>query len=310
MTKEDMLKRAHGAAIGASFGPGYASGITPPGMSLADAQRVPARLQGVAKSKDAFQIPTEKIQPDPDQPREDFDEDAIVRLAESLKSRGQLQPIRVRWDEDRGSYVIVMGERRWRAATRAGLPMMSCVIHDGPVEASELLALQLVENALREDLSALEQAKAFRKLMEANGWSGNQLAKELAITQSSVSRALALLELPEPVQAKVETGELAARTAYELTKLPDAEAQVAVADQVVAEGLTGGQAVEVIKAHKAGRPAPAAAAARREVKLDNGTKVTISGPDAASPDSAIAALRYAAKRIQAETKATGPGQAA
>jgi ParB family chromosome partitioning protein len=219
MGKEDELRRAHGSTIGASFGGGYASGITPSGMSLADAQRLPARLQGVAKSKDAYVIPTDKIQRDDDQPREDFDPEAMARLAESLKTRGQLQPIRVRWDEGRGVYVIIAGERRWRAATLAGLSTLTCIVHESPLEPMEFLALQLVENALREDLRPVEQALAFKRLMEAHGWSGNQLAKELAITQSSVSRALALLELPGEVQARVDSGDLAARTAYELTKL-------------------------------------------------------------------------------------------
>ena len=92
----------------------------------------PDRLQGVARSKNAAEIPVDRIGPDPDQPREEFDAEALGRLAESLKTRGQLQPIRVRWDEEQGAYVIVCGERRWRAAELAGLPTMSCVIVDGP----------------------------------------------------------------------------------------------------------------------------------------------------------------------------------
>jgi ParB family chromosome partitioning protein len=310
MSKEEELRRTHGSAIGASFGPGYAPGITPAGMSLADAQRLPARLHGVSKSKDAYQIPTDKIERDDDQPREEFDEDSLDRLAESLKTRGQLQPIRVRWDEGRGAYVIIAGERRWRAAERAGLTTLSCVVHDGPIDPAEMLTVQLVENALREDLKPVEQAKAFKRLMVTHGWSGNQLAKELAITQSSVSRTLALLELPEAVQAKVEAGELAARTAYELTKLSDPGAQTEVAEQVLAGGLNGAQAADVIRARKAGRPAPATAAARREVKLDDGTKITVSGPGAADTEAVLAALRLASRRVQAELKQVGPGQAA
>jgi ParB family chromosome partitioning protein len=315
MSKEDELRRTHGSAIGASFGPGYAPGIMPSGMSLADAQRLPARLQGVSKSKDAYQIPTDKIERDEDQPREEFDENSLDRLADSLKTRGQLQPIRVRWDEGRGTYVIIAGERRWRAAVRAGLPALSCVVHEGPIDPAEMLTVQLVENALREDLKPVEQAKAFKRLMETHGWSGNQLAKELAITQSSVSRTLALLELPEAVQAKVEAGELAARTAYELTKLSDPGAQAEVAEQVLADGLNGAQAADVIRARKAGRPVPASAAARREVKLDDGTKITVSGPGAADTEAVLAALRMASRRVQAELRdaarqADGQGEAA
>src|SRR5262245_7495776 len=137
----------------------------------------PARLQGVTKSRNSVEIPVDRVQADPDQPREDFDEESLHRLADSLRQRGQLQPIRVRWDEDRQHYVILVGERRWRAAQMAGLPSLSCIIVEGDLGEAERLSIQLIENALREDLKPIEQAKAYRTLMEAHGWSGNQLAK-------------------------------------------------------------------------------------------------------------------------------------
>ena len=165
----------------------------------------------MAKSKNAIEVPLDKIVPDPDQPREEFEPESLERLAESLKTRGQLQPIRVRWDEAQGKYVLICGERRWRAARIAGIATMSCVVSEGPIDAGELLALQLVENCLREDLRPIEQAKAFKSLMDRNGWSGNQAAKALGIAQPTVVRALALLDLPEPVQDQVEQGTLAAR---------------------------------------------------------------------------------------------------
>ena len=78
-----------------------------------------------------------RIEPDPDQPREDFDPAALERLAESLRARGQLQPVRVRWDEGRGAYVLVCGERRWRAARMAGLQALSCIVMDAPASPAE-----------------------------------------------------------------------------------------------------------------------------------------------------------------------------
>src|SRR4051812_14796294 len=104
MGKLDELIKAHGANISDSFGTAQTADALPPGMSLAQAQRVPARDQGVTRSKHAVEIPVDRIQPDPAQPREDFEPEALERLAESLRSRGQLQPIRVRWDDERGSY--------------------------------------------------------------------------------------------------------------------------------------------------------------------------------------------------------------
>ena len=124
---------------------------------------MPDRLQGVARSKNAAEIPLDKIDPDPDQPREEFEPEALGRLAESLRARGQLQPIRVRWDEGRALYVIVCGERRWRAAGMAGLTTMSCVIVEGPIYAGRAARRSSSSRTcVREDLQPIEQAKAFR----------------------------------------------------------------------------------------------------------------------------------------------------
>jgi ParB family chromosome partitioning protein len=207
----------------------------------------PDRLQGVVRSRDAADIPVAKIVPDPDQPREEFDPEALERLAESMKARGQLQPIRVRWDAGQGAYVVLVGERRYRAAKMAGLETLSCVIVNTPIEPGELLALQLIENLLRDDLRPIEQAKAFRTLMTRNGWSTRQVAAELAVTQSAVVRALALLDLPEPVQVKVEAGELPPATAYEISKLDDDEARADLVERVAAERLTRAETARAVQ---------------------------------------------------------------
>jgi ParB family chromosome partitioning protein len=306
---DDMLKHDK-ASIAASVGAGYAAGIAPPGLNPAEAQRMPARLQGVTKAKDALLIPTDRIQPDTEQPRDDFDSEALERLAKSLKTRGQLQPIRVRWDEGRGAYVIIMGERRWRAAVQAGLPAMTCVVHDAPLASGELLALQLIENALREDLKPIEQAKAYRRLMDAHGWSGHQLARELALTQSSVSRTLALLDLPDPVQAKVDAGELPARTAYEIGKLPDAVEQIVLAERAASDKLTGDQVEAAVKARRIGK-AQAAPGTKREFKYPDGAKIAVTlPPGAVGPAAYAEMLQRALKEVRAEIKVAGPGQAA
>src|SRR4051812_22463781 len=214
MGKLDELMRSGAAAAAELMGAGV------PTVHSASRQGplpTETRYQGVVKDKNVASIPVEKIGRDPNQPREEFELESLGRLAESLKTRGQLQPIRVRWDEGQGVYIIVCGERRWRAAELAGLSTMACVIMEGPITAAELLAIQLVENALREDLKPIEQAKAFRSLMESNDWSTRQLASELAITQSNVVRALALLDLPAAVQVQVEEGTLSPATAYEVS---------------------------------------------------------------------------------------------
>jgi ParB family chromosome partitioning protein len=275
-------------------------------MSPADAQRLPARLQGTANSRNTIEVETDRITPDPDQPRQEFEPGALERLAESLKAKGQLQPIRVRWDDGRGAYIIVLGERRWRAAVQAGLKTMTCVVHEGAFDPGELLALQLVENALREDLKPVEQARAYRRLMDQNGWSGNRLAKELAIDQAAVSRALALLDLPEPIRVQVDAGALPSRTAYEISRLDDPAEQIALAEQAAAREITGDEVQATVKARKIGRTGPATPATRREFKSPEGAKVTVTLPPGASgPEALLAILQWAARQVRAEKKHAG-----
>lgn len=233
MGKLDELKRMGGAAAAESMGVGV------PLETLAQVQTLatPARLDGVSRLKNIAAIPVDKIGPDATQPREEFDPEALQRLAESLKARGQLQPIRVRWDESRGRYVILFGERRWRAAQLAGLATVNAIISEGSMSAAELLSIQVVENCLREDLRPIEQAQAFRALMTVHGWTTRDVAQELAITQGQVSKALALLNLPGPIQEQVEDGQIAPATAYELSKIRDPQEQVELAKEAVAGRL-------------------------------------------------------------------------
>ena len=156
--------------------------------------------------------------------------------------------------------------------------------------------MQLVENALRTDLKPVEQASAYRRLMDAKGYSTRDLAAELHIAQTSVVRALALLDLPADVQVRVEGGELAATVAAELSKIADPTVQAEVAEAVVAEGLTRTEVTELVQAVKARRPAPG----RRPepVTVDLGDcSITIRWKKA-TETTALQALRKAAKQIQ------------
>ena len=247
MGKLEELARLTAGNVNDSLGVGRT-----PRPDVLPGATAPARWQGVTKSKNAVEIPVDKIERDPRQPREEFDEDALNRLAESLKTRGQLQPIRVQWDEGRGVYLVMVGERRWRAARMAGLPTLSAVVVDGLIEPGELLAVQLIENCLREDLKPIEQAKAFKALMEQNGWSARQVARELAIDHTGVARALALLTLPEAVQDDVEAGRIVPRTAYELSKIEDPIEQAEAAKDAAAGLLKRDDA-----ARRASKPARA-----------------------------------------------------
>jgi ParB family chromosome partitioning protein len=299
---DELMKSSRGIAA-ESMGRLEPSGV----MHGASVPAMPDRLQGITRSKSAAEIPLDKLAPDPDQPREEFDEASLARLAESLRTRGQLQPIRVRWDEEQSRYLIVCGERRWRAAKLAGLPSMSCVIMDAPATPSELLALQLVENLVREDLKPIEQAKAFRSVMDAHGWSTHDVARELAIDQSSVVRALRLLELPATVQEQVEKGALPPATAYEVSKLDDPAEQVTLVRRVVAEKLSRAQTADEVKRSaarspraKAAKGKPARKPTSRVFRRMAGCTVTVENARGLDPALIRAALSEAIACLGAE----------
>jgi ParB family chromosome partitioning protein len=170
-----------------------------------------SKLDGRIRLSNAAAIAVDRITADA-QTREIFEESSLQRLAASLKEYGQLQPIRVRWDEQRGLYVIIAGERRWRAARLAGLPTIDCVVAEG-LDAATILCEQVIENALREDLQPIERARAFKCVMDQNGWTHTQLAEQLHIHQGTVSRSIALLDLDSDTQHAVDAGELTASAA-------------------------------------------------------------------------------------------------
>jgi ParB family chromosome partitioning protein len=305
MKKLDELRRTLGANAADSLARGQA-----PAAEQEQAIEMPERLRGLAKSRNAAEIALDRIVPDPDQPREAFDEDAIDRLAGSLGARGVLQPLRVRWSEEKARYVLIAGERRWRAAARAGLTSVPCVIHEGSVDHHELLALQLIENCLREDLQPIEQARGFRKLMDAQGWSARELARELNLPPSTVARALELLDLPKPVQELVDRGALAPSAACEVGRLERPEEQVALAEQAVSERLTRDQVVAAVKSRKVGRAAPPRTT-RAEIRLEDGFRITITGEGAdGGRGVVIEVLRRAIRKLQAEERAAQKDEAA
>lgn len=308
MGKLDELKRAAGGHVAESA----ARRATPIPAAAPPAGLNPVRMEGVARSKAALEIPLEKIERDPSQPREEFDPEALARLAESLRARGLLQPVRVRWSEERGRYVLIAGERRWRAAGMAGLPTLTCIVVDGEIPPGELLAIQVTENLMREDLNPMERARAFRTLMDLNGWSGNQLSKELGISQSSVVHALALLELSAPVQELVDRGELASTVAYEVSKLAEPGDRQELVDRAVAEGLSRTEVIEARRAITArpavsssgkGRGAPRARKVTSRTFRVAGCTVTIECRRGLDDATAAAALETALARVRGQEAA-------
>lgn len=202
---------------------------------------------GRTRARDAGHMELSRIVPDPDQPRKEFDTDAIERLAASLLKHGQLMPIRVRWNPGLAKWVVISGERRYRAATHAGLKTVACIFAEDGLTTSEILQEQIIENLLREDLKPIEQARAYRQLMEMHNWTAKELAGELQVSQGAVSKSLSLLTLPEDLQVQVEAGSIPATSAYEVAKVADPGAQRDVARRIVNEGLTRDAVTEVVR---------------------------------------------------------------
>ena len=135
-------------------------GTRPPVLSAPDHGResAPSNRRDAPSLKHALLIPVDRIVPDPEQPRREFDQESLADLAESLKSRGQLQPVRVFWNESGGCWVLITGERRWRAAKLAGIGTLQAVEVEGTPDPGETLEDQLVENCIRTGLLPIEQA--------------------------------------------------------------------------------------------------------------------------------------------------------
>ena len=306
MSKLDELRRGAGGNAAESVGAGVAL------RSLAEGVSVPiggTRYKDLTKTKNAFEVPVDKIMPDPSQPRKVFTPEDLQDLSDSIRARGLLQPIRVRWDEEREKYVIVVGERRWRATIMAGKATMTCVIIEGEMTESEILHDQLVENCLRTNLQPIEQAEAFKILMDAQNWNAARLAEELHIRDSTVFKALSLLELPGEVRERVAAGEIKPATAYELSQLDRSQDQVELAERVVTEKLTRDQAAAAVR-EKTGRGSPPTRKGRAEIRLDGNRKVTISGLPDDRQETIAAALKQALKQIQGRARRAAQFEAA
>ena len=213
------------------------------GALLGDVTPVDADEAGGAAPQGVRTVPISTLSPHPHQPRRRFDETALDELAESVAARGIIQPIVVR--PHGHGYQIVAGERRWRAAQRARLHEVPVVIRD--FDDGETLQIALIENIQRQDLNAIEEARAFQRLMREFGHTQEALAKVVHKSRSHVANLLRLLDLPASVQAQVAEGTLSMGHARALIGAGDVER---LADQVVARGLSVREAERLAGAAK------------------------------------------------------------
>ncbi len=183
---------------------------------------------------EAFQIKIELIEPSPAQPRIRFDEGGLRGLAESIRENGLVQPVVVR--RKGTGYELIAGERRWRAAQLAGLTSIPAVVRDVPDD--KLLELALIENIQREDLNAIEEALAYKNLIEAAGLTQEVLAQRVGRDRSYITNYLRLLRLPDDLQGLVQEGRLSTGHARTLLGAVDVALQRRLARQILEKGLS------------------------------------------------------------------------
>ena len=196
-------------------------------------------------SKSPYQLmPIHKVEPNPDQPRQDFDEEELQALSESIAIHGVVQPLTVR-ELSSGYYQIIAGERRWRAARMAGLTELPALVLD--VNEGDAYAMAMVENLQREDLNPMEEAEGYQALMNLSGMTQEQVAQKVGKSRPSVANALRLLNLPEQVSRIVRAGGISAGHGRALLGLKTADDMEKAAYQVMQQGLTVRQTEDLVK---------------------------------------------------------------
>ena len=203
-----------------------------------------------------------EIEPNRDQPRKTFSDEAITALAESIREHGMLQPILVR-PLDTGGYQIVAGERRWRAARMLGLDEVPVNIRE--LSDTETMQIAIIENLQRENLNPVEEASGYNELIEKYGMTQDQVAKMVGKSRSAVANAVRLLSLPPRVLKMLENGDISAGHAKALLGFEDEEMLIAIANRAVDGGMTVRQVERL--AQKSTEPADTAE--KSDKRIDN-----------------------------------------
>ncbi|MCI7648608.1 MAG: ParB/RepB/Spo0J family partition protein [Oscillospiraceae bacterium] len=219
-------------------------------------------------STSAVKLKIMDIEPNRDQPRKIFDEDALAELADSIAKHGVIQPLLVRPMPD-GSYQLVAGERRWRASRMAGLSEVPVVIKE--LSDDEAMALALIENLQREDLNAIEEAQGIKALMDTLSLTQDEAAERVGKSRPAVANALRLLKLPDSVIALVSDGKLSPGHARALLGFKDEQDIIETADLIIEKGLTVRDVEKLVKKRnkepRAEKPAARRASYYDEVEL-------------------------------------------
>ena len=212
-------------------------------------------LIGGAAEPELAHLPVETIHPNPRQPRRRFDAESTSALAESIKAQGIVQPVLVR-PRSEGGFELIAGERRWRAAQQAGTPTIPALVRE--TDDRDTLLLGIVENVAREQLSPVEEARAYALLIDEFGLSLGEIGERVGRSTPAISNRVRLLELSDDVLGMIERGELTEGHARAVLAVPDNEGRRRLAREIVTKGLT------VRAAERAARWAGARRKPRRE----------------------------------------------
>lgn len=232
------------------------------GLSALMADVAQSSGQNLDANRTAISLPTERIIPNPDQPRRDFSEESLRELTESVRTKGIVQPVIVRPLASSDRFEIVAGERRWRAAQAAGLHQIPVLVRD--YDDREVLEIAIIENIQRADLNAAEEATAYRQLMDRFGHTQEKLASTLSRSRSHIANILRLLQLPDPVLAQIRSGQLSAGHARALITSID---PVRLANEVIKRGLSVRETERLVKrTGSPGKSTPKGASGRADEK--------------------------------------------
>ena len=201
------------------------------------------------------EIPVGELDPNPDQPRRTFSEESIGQLADSIREQGVLQPLLVA-PSGGGRYMIIAGERRFRAGRAAGLATLPCIVKD--IDVIRQREIALIENLQREDLNPIEAARGVKALMDQCGYTQEKIGERLGKSRPAIANMIRLLQLPDEVSEMVKDGLLSAGHARVLIGIPDKETQLRLARKAVDEGLNVRQMEQLAKT-TAGKPKKKAA---------------------------------------------------
>jgi len=262
--------------------------------------------EGAGRKQGVRMIPLDRIEPNPDQPRMEFDEASLEELAASIREHGVLQPILVR-PREQGRYQLVAGERRWRASKRAGLESIPALIEE--IDDDTALEIAIIENLQREDLSPLEEAMLYDRMVREHGYSIRRLAQKLGKDKGYLENRLRLADAPPEIKELVSVRKDTLSHAYELLKVSDPKKRRRLAEQVARGELSLVKLRERIEGGRRRRGgdsepgAEAEAAARAGTDGDDGQPADVewATPAPAAPlrdDSLLAAKRQLAEAVE------------